>query len=83
MTYEEMTIPQLEGEIGRLQGVVSAAYAEQKTVHDVMERKIKLIPITTGPNDQHIMAPSVKTMLQAKLPAALFDQIKGFLGEDK
>jgi hypothetical protein len=52
MNYDEMSIAQLEAEIGRIQGIISANYAEQLTVHNVMERKLKLIPIVPTPKDQ-------------------------------
>ena len=52
--YDEMTIPQLEAEIGRIQALVKAAYGEQLVVHNVMERKLKLIPIVPTPMDQGV-----------------------------
>ena len=52
---DEMTIPQLEAEIGRIQGLVTAAYAEQLVVHNVMERKLKLIPIVPTSKDQSVL----------------------------
>lgn len=83
MTLDEMTIPQLEAAISADEDIVRAIRAEQAVKHAVMERKIKLVPITPTDRDQVILAPSVRSMLQAKLPAALFEQIKGFLPEDK
>ena len=55
MNYDEMSIPQLEAEIGRIQGIVTAAYGEQKAVHDIMERKLKLIPIVPTAKDQSVL----------------------------
>lgn len=53
--YDEMNIPQLEAEIGRIQGLVTAAYGEQLVVHNVMERKLKLIPIVPTSKDQKVL----------------------------
>ena len=51
---DEMTIPQLELEIGRIQALVTAAYGEQLVAHSVMERKLKLISIVPTPKDQSV-----------------------------
>ena len=82
-SYDEMSIPQLETEISRIEDVVAVNRKEQRVAHDVMERKIKLIPITPTANDQVIMSPSIRSILQTRIPAALWEQIKGFLPEDK
>lgn len=53
--YDEMTIEQLAKESGRLHEVVLAAWKEMRVVHDVAERKRKLIPILKTPNDQTVL----------------------------
>ena len=82
--YEEMTIPQLEAEIGRIQGLVTAAYGEQLVVHKVMERKIALIPVKAGPLDQVVdMNMDVASWFKS-LPPAIAARMKDFFsGEGK
>jgi len=53
--YDSMSIAELEAEIGRIQGIVTAAYGEQLAVHDIMERKLKLIPIVPTAKDQSVL----------------------------
>ncbi len=83
MDYEVMTIEQLRLGSMMLEDDVQRIRAQQLAMHNVMERKINLTPIVPTASDQVIIAPSVRAMLQTKLPAALFEQIKGFLPEDK
>ena len=78
MNYDEMSIPQLEAEISRIEEVVSANRKEQAAVHGVMERKLKLIPIVPTANDQGIlMGGDIISQLKA-LPPSLFEQAKSF-----
>lgn len=55
MGYDEMTIDQLQAEEKRLHGVVLAAWKEMGTIHDVAERKRKLIPIVKTDKDQAVL----------------------------
>ena len=82
--YDSMSIAELEAEIGRIQGVVTAAYGEQKAVHDIMERKIALIPVKAGPLDQVVdMNMDVASWFNS-LPPAIAARMKDFFsGEGK
>ena len=81
--YESMTIDQLEAEGHRVEAIIADLRKESRARASVMDRKLRLVPIIPTDRDQVIVAPSVRAMLQTKLPAALFEQIKGFLPEDK
>jgi hypothetical protein len=81
---EELTIEQCEAEISRIEGLVQDLRKEQKGVHDIMERKIRLKPIVATPSDQIIdMNQDIVSQLKA-LPPALFERAKAFFStEDK
>lgn len=55
MDYETMSIAQLEAEISRIQDVITAHYGDQLVVHNVMERKLKGIPIVPTSKDQSVL----------------------------
>jgi hypothetical protein len=81
--YESMSLEQLQAEGDRVEGLIADLRKESRARASVMDRKLRLVPIIPTDRDQVIVAPSVRAMLQSKIPAALFEQIKGFLPEDK
>ena len=79
MTYDEMTIEQLEAEVDRIEGVVQANRKEARAAAAVADRKLKLIPIVPTAKDQVISLGGADIIAQLKaLPPALFEQAKAF-----
>ena len=81
--YESMTIEQLKAEGHRVESLIADMRKESRVRAVVLDRKLKLKPVVTTPNDQVVLlGGDIVSQLKA-LPPALYEQAKAFFTKEE